>query len=46
MILRAMLGLNGSAITDGLVRVGATRPTWPQIRAHLATSCGLQGLAP
>ena len=32
--------------TDGLVGATATRPTWPQIRAHLATRCGLQGLAP
>jgi hypothetical protein len=46
MIVRAMLGMNGTAVTGGLVGATATRPTWPQIRAHLSTSCGLQGLAP
>ena len=46
MILRAMLGMNDRAVTDGLVGATATRPTWPQIRAHLVTSCGLQGIAP
>ncbi len=46
MILRTMLGMSGNAVTDGLVGAAATRPTWLQIRAHLATSCGMPGVAP
>ncbi len=46
MIVRAMLGMNRDAVISGLTGATATRPTWPQIRAHLSASCGLQGLAP
>jgi hypothetical protein len=38
--------LPAAAVTDGLVGAGATRPTWLQIRAHLATGCGMPGVAP
>jgi alpha-tubulin suppressor-like RCC1 family protein len=46
IMVRAMFGLSGTAVTDGLTGANATRPTWPQIRAHLSVSCGMQGLAP
>ena len=46
LMVRAMLGMSGTAVTSGLTGANATRPTWPQIRAHLSGSCGLQGLAP
>jgi alpha-tubulin suppressor-like RCC1 family protein len=46
MIVRAMLGMSGDAVISGTVGANATRPTWPQVRAHLATSCGMPGVAP
>lgn len=46
MIVRAMLGMSGEAVISGLIGANATRPNWPQVRAHLGASCGLQGLAP
>jgi alpha-tubulin suppressor-like RCC1 family protein len=46
IMVRAMLGMSGTAVTAGMIGANATRPTWPQIRAHLSGSCGLQGLAP
>ena len=41
LLLRALLGLNGTAVTNGAVSPCATRTTWAQIRAHLAATCGL-----
>lgn len=46
MIMRALLGMSGPAVTSGLIGPNATRPTWPQIRAHLTSTCSLQGIAP
>ena len=37
MLLRAMFGLTGTAVTDGAV-VGSR--TWPDIRTYLNTNCG------
>lgn len=41
LLLRALLGLNGAAVTNGAVSPCATRTTWTDIRAHLAGTCGL-----
>jgi hypothetical protein len=41
ILLRAMLGLTGTAVTNGAVAPGATRATWPAIRAYLNTRCGM-----
>lgn len=41
LLLRALLGLSGTAVTSGAVSPCATRTTWPEIRAHLAGTCGL-----
>ena len=45
LLLRALLGLSGTAVTNGAVSPCATRTTWTEIRAHLAGICGLT-LAP
>ncbi len=45
LLLRALLGLSGSAVTNGAVSPCATRTTWADIRTHLAGTCGLT-LAP
>lgn len=41
LLLRALLGLSGTAVTHGSVSPCATRTTWTDIRAHLAGTCGL-----
>lgn len=46
MLVRALLGFSGSAVTTNAVAAAGTRRTWGEIRAHLRTSCGVQGLAP
>ena len=45
LLLRALLGLSGTAVTNGAVSPCATRATWADIRSHLAGTCGLT-LAP
>ena len=40
MILRAMFGLTGTAVTGGAVGVGANRATWAQIQPYLNANCG------
>lgn len=46
MLVRALLGFGGSGVTTNAASVSGTRRTWGEIRAHLNTSCGVQGLAP
>ena len=41
LLLRALLGLSGTAVTGGAVSPCATRTGWVDIRAHLAGTCGL-----
>jgi len=41
LLLRALLGLNGAAVTNGALSPCATRTTWTDIRAHLVGWCGL-----
>jgi len=41
ILMRAMLGLTGTAVTNGAVAPGATRATWPAIRTYLNTRCGM-----
>ncbi len=41
ILLRAMLGLTGTAVSNGAVAPGATRASWPAIRAYLNTRCGM-----
>jgi hypothetical protein len=42
LILRAALGLTGSAVTNGLTfSASATRKTWPDIRNHLVNECAM-----
>jgi len=40
IMFRAMMGLTGDAVTNGVLGVGATRKTWPEIRAYMNTTCG------
>ena len=40
IIIRAMFGLTGTAVTNGAVAAGASRATWADIRGYLNTSCG------
>lgn len=41
LLLRALLGLGGSAVIANAVSPCATRTNWTDIRAHLATGCAL-----
>jgi hypothetical protein len=40
MILRAMFGLTGSAVTANAVGNFASRPTWAAVQSYLNTNCG------
>ncbi len=40
LIMRAMFGWTGTAVTNGALGVGAQRADWTAIRAYLNTSCG------
>lgn len=40
IILRALLGMTGSAVTTNTVGQAATRTSWDDIRAYLNTTCG------
>ncbi|MEO7761009.1 MAG: hypothetical protein ABIS68_03750 [Casimicrobiaceae bacterium] len=40
LMLRAMFGLTGTAVTNGAVAAGAPRANWTAIRAYLNGSCG------
>ena len=40
MIIRMMLGLTGTAVTNGATGPAATRPTWADISANLTAYCG------
>jgi hypothetical protein len=40
MIVRAMLGLTGTAVTSGALAGNSARNTWALVRAYLNTSCG------
>ena len=46
MLGRASMGLSGSAVTQNALGAQATRSTWIDIRAYLARTCGMRGLAP
>lgn len=41
LLLRALLGLSGTAVTSGAASPCATRTTWTDIRAHLVATCSL-----
>jgi uncharacterized delta-60 repeat protein len=42
VLLRAMFGLTGTAVTSGInFPVGTTRTTWSDIKAHLNANCGM-----
>mgnify|MGYP000570679103 FL=1 len=43
--LRALLGLSGSAVTNGALGAGA-RWSWPEVRAVMTQNCGIPGIAP
>ena len=45
MYSRALMGLSGSAVTQGAIGTGATRTDWPAIRDYLTQVCRVQGLA-
>ena len=45
MLARASMGLSGTTVTQNAVGAQALRSTWPDIRAYLARSCGMRGLA-
>ena len=40
IILRALLGMTGSAVTNNAVALTATRTSWDDIRAYMNTNCG------
>ena len=40
MLLRAMFGLTGTAVTNSAVGDGASRTTWSQIQPYLNGNCG------
>jgi hypothetical protein len=40
MLMRAMYGLTGTAVTDGATDDGAMRTTWAQIQPYLNGNCG------
>jgi CHRD domain len=40
IITRAMLGLTGTAVTDGAIGTNALRTSWADIRSFLNTRCG------
>ena len=40
LMLRAMFGLTGDAVTTGALGPGASRSTWSAIRSYLNTNCG------
>ncbi len=42
VLLRAMMGLTGDAVTNGIAfPPGTTRTSWPDIKAHLNGNCGM-----
>jgi uncharacterized delta-60 repeat protein len=42
VLLRAMMGLNGDAVTNGIAfPAGTARTSWVDIRAHLNGNCGM-----
>jgi hypothetical protein len=41
MLTRALLGLTGTAVTNGLVGHNPPRNTWTRIREHLNSNCGM-----
>ena len=41
ILSRALLGMTGAAVTNGLVGHNPPRNTWALIRAHLNNSCGM-----
>ena len=45
MLARASMGLSGTAVTQNAVDAQALRGTWVDIRAYLARTCGMRGLA-
>jgi hypothetical protein len=40
LVLRASMGLTGTAVTNGAIGAGATRSSWTDIRAYLNANCG------
>jgi alpha-tubulin suppressor-like RCC1 family protein len=46
MLVRAMLGFGGTAVTTAGLGANPVRTSWAEIRAYLSSSCGLQELAP
>jgi len=40
ILLRAMLGLTGTAVTDNAIGSGAARPTWALLQPYLNGNCG------
>jgi hypothetical protein len=40
MIIRAMFGLTGNAVTNNAIGPGATRANWTAIRSYLNATCG------
>lgn len=41
MLLRALLGMTGTAVTGNAVAPGAPRNTWALIRTHMNSNCGV-----
>ena len=41
MLLRVMLGLTGTAVTQNAINPAGTRPDWTSVRNYLNTTCGM-----
>ena len=46
LLLRALLGFGGTAVTDGAVGTSPARSDWASVRGYLAGTCLVPGLAP
>jgi hypothetical protein len=40
MLVRALAGFTGTAVTNGALGASPSRPTWAQIRPYLNANCG------
>ena len=46
LLVRALLGFSGNAVTANATGANAQRNNWLAIRTHLQRKCGIPGLAP
>jgi hypothetical protein len=44
LLMRALLGFKGDAVTNGALGIGASRQNWDSIRSYLSGACGVGAL--